>query len=56
MNDAELHLGPGIHRLYGLGEAGQAVAAGDEDVIDPAVLQFGQDVEPVLRAFVLLDP
>ena len=55
VDDAELHLGPGIHRLYGLGEAGEAVAAGDEDVGDAPVIQFGQDVEPELRAFVPLD-
>ena len=56
VDDAQLHLGPGIHRLYGLRKAGQAIAAGDEDVVDTAVLQFGEHVEPELCAFVLLDP
>ena len=54
--DAELHLGPGIHRLYGLRKARQAVAAGDEDITNAPVLQFGQYVEPELCPFVLLDP
>ena len=56
MYDAELHLGPGIHRLYGLRKARQAVAAGDEDITNAPVLQFGQYVEPELCPFVLLDP
>ena len=56
MDDAELHLGLGVHRLYGLGEAGEAVATGDEDIGNAPVLQFGQYVEPELCPFVLLDP
>ena len=56
VDDAELHLGPGVYRLYGLRKARQAIAAGDEDVSNAPVLQFGEHVEPELRAFVLLDP
>ena len=56
MYDAELHLGLGVHRLYGLRKARQAVAAGDEDIGNAPVLQFGQYVEPELCPFVLLDP
>ena len=54
--DAELHLGPGIHRLYGLRKARQTVAAGDEDITNASVLQFGEHVEPEFCPFVLLDP
>ena len=56
VDDAELHLSLGIHRLYGLWKARQAVAAGDEDITNAPVLQFGQYVEPALCPFVLLDP
>ena len=45
----------GIHRLYGLGEAGQTVVAGDEDIRNTAVLQFSQNVDPEPHPFVLLD-
>ena len=34
----------------------EAVAAGDEDITNAPVLQFGQYVEPELCPFVLLDP
>jgi hypothetical protein len=34
----------------------QAVAAGDEDVLDAAILQLGDDLEPELGAFGRLEP
>jgi hypothetical protein len=56
VHDARLDDGLREHRFDRLGEAFQAVAAGDEDVLDAAVFQLGDDFEPKLRAFVLLEP
>ena len=43
-------------RLDRLREAGQPVDAEEQDVGDAAGLQIGQDVQPELRAFGLLEP
>lgn len=40
----------------GIPEAGQAVGAGDENVFDAAVGEFGADSGPEFRAFVFLNP
>jgi hypothetical protein len=47
-------LGPdGLDRL---GEPLQPVDAADQDIGDAALLEFGQDLKPELRALGLLDP
>ena len=56
VDGAELNLGLEVHRLYGLWKATQAVEAGDEDIINAPVLQFGEHVEPKLCACVPLNP
>ena len=42
MDDAQLHLGLRIGGANRLGKAGQAIDAGDEDVVQASVLQIGQ--------------
>ena len=56
MNDACLNDGLGPDGLDRLGEPLQAVDAADQDVCDAALLEFGQDLKPELRALGLLDP
>lgn len=56
MHDAQLHAGAREHRLDGLGEALQAIHAGDEDVLNATVAQFGHHLQPELGALVLGDP
>jgi len=50
VHHAELYLCLRVDGLYRLGEALQAIYAGDEDVLHSAVLQFGDDLHPELRA------
>ena len=50
MDDAGLHPRLREHGLDRLGEACQAVDAGDEDVADAALLQVVQDGQPELGA------
>ena len=40
----------------GIGESLQTIDAGDQDILDAAVLQLGQHAEPELRAFGLGEP
>lgn len=56
MHDARLHRGVGEDALERLREALEAVDARDEDVLDAAVLELGNDLEPELRALGLLEP
>ena len=56
MNDAELDLCLWVDRLDRLRKTLQAINAGDQDVFDTAVLEFGQHAEPELRALALADP
>ncbi|KVN92973.1 hypothetical protein WJ70_14060 [Burkholderia ubonensis] len=56
MHDAGLDLGSRIYRLDCLGEAAQAVNDGDQDVVQAAVLQFVEDLQPELGTLGLLDP
>lgn len=48
-----LDLGVGVDALDGLGEAFQAVHAGDQDILDATVVQVGEDAEPVMRPFLV---
>ncbi|MCY1383443.1 hypothetical protein D9M69_715690 [compost metagenome] len=56
MHDAGLDLRGRINRLDRLGEAAQAVDHRNQDVVQAAVLQFVEDLQPELGAFGLLDP
>ncbi|SSI83056.1 Uncharacterised protein [Acinetobacter baumannii] len=56
MYDAQLDAGLRIYRVYGVREAFQSVDAGDEDVVQAAILQFCQHIQPELRAFIFGQP
>ena len=56
VDDAELHLGLRIGRANRLGKAGQAVDAGHEDVVQAAILQVRQHLEPELGPFAFGQP
>src|SRR3954454_13528879 len=56
VHDARLRPGGGEDGLDRLREAGQAVDAGDQDVLDAALLEFVEHAEPELRAFAVLPP
>ena len=56
MHHARLHDGVGEDRVNRVGQPGQAVATGDEDVLDAAVTQVRQDLLPELRSLGVLDP
>jgi len=52
----QLHLGHWGDAPDGLGNAGKPLEGGDQQILDPAVLEFGQNAEPELRALGLADP
>src|ERR1019366_10518059 len=56
MHDAQLHLGPRIHRFDRFWESLQSIHAGDEHILHSAILQFGQHLQPELRSLVLRHP
>ncbi len=56
VNDAGLHGRLREDRLDCLGEAGQAVHAADQDVLDAALLQIAEYLHPELGALGLLEP
>ena len=56
MNNADLDLGGWKHRLYGIREALQTIHAGDEYILKPTALQFGNDLQPELSPLFLLKP
>jgi hypothetical protein len=56
MHDAGLHRGLREHRLDRLRETFQPVDTRDQDVLDAALLEVGQDLHPELRALVRLKP
>ena len=56
VHDARLHRGLREDRLDRLGEALQPVDAADQDVLDAALLELGEDLHPELRALGLLEP
>ncbi len=56
MDDAGLNRRGGEHRLDRLRESPQPVDAADEDVLDAALPQVGEDLHPELRALVGLEP
>src|SRR4051794_38956442 len=56
VHDAGLHDGFGKDAGDGVGEPGEAVAAGDQDVAQAAVAQLGEHGVPELRALGLGDP
>jgi hypothetical protein len=56
MHDAGLHRRGREDSLDRLGESLQPVDAGDEDVVDAALLEVGEDLHPELRALVGLEP
>ena len=56
MDDAGLHPGLGEDGLDGVGEALEAVDAGDEDVVDAAALEVVEDGQPELGALGALEP
>ena len=56
MDDAGLHPGLGEDRLDRLREARQAVDAGDQDVVDAALVQVVEHGEPELGALGFLPP
>ena len=45
-----------VNRLNRFREAFQAIDAGDEDVLQPTVFEFRDDLEPELGTFILGDP
>ena len=51
MHHAGLHHGAGPDRLHRLGQALQSVTHQHQHVLDTAVAQFGQYLQPVLGAF-----
>src|SRR5215216_39102 len=56
VHDTQLHLRLRVGRLYSVGEAGQPIHTGDEDVLDASVLQVSQHLQPGLRPLVVCDP
>ena len=56
VHDAGLDGGLGEDRLDRLGEALEPVDAADQDVLDAALLEVGQDLHPEFRALGLLEP
>ena len=46
VDDAQLHLGLGIHRLDGLGKTREPVHAGDEQILNTAILELRPDLQP----------
>jgi hypothetical protein len=56
MDDARLHPRLGEHRLDRLREPFEPVDAGDQDVLDSALFEVGQDLQPELGALVFLEP
>lgn len=56
MDDAERPGGLRENGLDGLRQAGQAITTGDENVLEAAVLQVGQDGEPELTALSFGEP
>ena len=51
MDDAKLNLSLRVRAGNGIGESLQTIDAGDQDILDAAVLQLGQHAEPELRSF-----
>jgi hypothetical protein len=39
MDDAELHLGLGIHRLNGLGKAVETITAGNQNILEATIFK-----------------
>ena len=56
VNDAGLHPGLGEDGLDRVREPGEAVDAGDQDVLDAALVEVVEDGQPELRALVVLPP
>ena len=56
MNDAGLDHGLGPGRFDGFGQAGQSVAAYDQDIAHAPVGQLGAHVGPKSPSFIGLDP
>ena len=56
MDDALLNLRLREGSRDGLGEAGQVVHAGDENILHAATLQLIQHVQPEFRRFVFAEP
>src|ERR1035441_3700562 len=56
MDDARLHGRLGEDRLDRVREAGQPVNTRDQDVLNAALLEIGEDLHPELRALGLLEP
>jgi hypothetical protein len=56
MYDAQLDAGFRIHRVDGVREAFQPVDTGDEDIVQTAVFEFCQHIQPELRALVFGQP
>ena len=52
MHDAQLDAGLRIYCVDGIREAFQAIHTGDEDIVQTAVFQFSQHIEPELRPFI----
>jgi len=48
-DDTELHLGFGEDGGNGFGETLETIDAGDEDILNPPVPQFGDDLKPEFR-------
>jgi hypothetical protein len=56
VHDAGLHRRGREDRLARFGESLEPVDAGDQDVVDAALLEVGEDLHPELRALVGLEP
>lgn len=56
VDDGQLDLDLRVERFNGLRETRQPVHAGQEDILDPPVLELGQHLEPKLGPLGLFDP
>ena len=56
VNDAQLNLSVGVFGVDRFREALQPIDTGNQDVLDPASLELGQDRQPELRALVFSQP
>jgi len=55
MHDAQLNLGLREHGVDGFRKTLEPIDAGNEDILHPTVLEFGDHLQPELRPLCLLD-
>ncbi len=56
MDDAELNMRLRVHAIYRFREAFQAVHEGDKDIVQAAIFQFRQYIQPELCTFIFGQP